>query len=112
MSKYFWLFIAILIFIAGYKIFPIYYNYFSIRGICQEHVDTYHKYGKQYVSKRVSESLNKLGIPEKQRQYRFIVTDEAVYLEIYYEDVAVFYDNYRKKFVFNHRCEGPLKTVY
>ena len=110
-SKYFWILVVIILFIIGYQVAPIYYNYFSIRSICQEQADRYHRYNKSYISNRIEEKLSALGIPKNQRRYNITVTDEAIYIDMYYEDVANFFDRYSKKFVFNHRCEGVLESV-
>lgn len=111
LSKYFWIIIIATLFVIGYKIAPIYYNYFSIRSICQEQVDRYHKYNRNYINKRVEEKLTRLGIPKDQRSHNITVTDEAVYIDIHYEDIANFFEKYKKKFVFDHRCKGVLESV-
>lgn len=111
LSKYFWILVVVILFVIGYKIVPIYYNYFSIRSICQEQVDRYHKYNKTYINKRLEERFARLGIPKNKRNHSITVTDEAVYIDIHYEDTANFFDKYTKKFVFDHRCEGVLESV-
>lgn len=111
LSKFFWVLVIVIMFIASFKVFPIYYNYLSIRSICQEQADRYHKYNKAYINKRIEEQLQKLEIPKNQRSHSITVTDEAVYIDIYYKDVANFFDKYQKNFTFNHRCEGVISSV-
>jgi len=112
LNKYFWALVIIILFVIGWKVVPIYYNYVSIRTICQEQADQYHKYGKQFTNSRLEEHLVKQGIPKNKRSYSISVTDDGVFINIHYEDIANFFDKYKKKFVFDYTCEGPLESVY
>ena len=109
----FWVVILAIIFYFGFKVAPIYYRgLFVMKGICKENVDVYHKYGREYVSTGLAENLDRAGITKDKRQYTISKSDGMVYVWIYYEDSATFFDRYTKHFEFEHECEGVLKSVY
>ncbi len=111
MKKVFWIVVITVVIYLGFKVGPIYYKAFMIRGICQHHADIYHRYNKTYIYKRLEEKLSALGIPKSQREYSLEATDDSVILEIYYRDTANFLDRYTKNFEFRHKCEGVLESV-
>lgn len=112
LSKYFWILVIVFVFLIGYKVVPVYYKYFAIRGICKEQVDRFHRYNKSYINQRLNENLVKLGIPKKNRSHNIAVTDDTVYIDIHYQEVVDFYGQYTRQFVFDHRCKGVTESVY
>jgi len=109
----FWLLIFAVAVYVGFKVIPIYYKgIIGLRGVCNENADQYHKYGKRWVSLRVSEDLTNIGIPKAKRKYFVDVTDESVIITINYRDQATFLDRYTKVFFFSYDCEGVLTAVY
>ncbi len=109
----FWFIILAVVLYLGFKVGPIYYKgMMGIRGVFEENIDKYHKYGKRWVSMRISEDLTKIGIPKAKRKYFVDVTDESVIITINYRDRANFLDRYTKVFFFSYDCEGVVKSVY
>lgn len=101
------------IFFAGFKVVPIIYKgTFGIRGVCKEYADQYKKYGREYVFKRIDESLDEKGMPADTREYSINVANDKVVIGIDYSDTADFFGKYAKTFNFSYECEGELKSVY
>jgi len=109
----FWVIILAFIFYFGFKVVPIYYRgVFVIKGICKENVDVYHKYGRSYVHSGLAENLDRAGVTKDKRQYNISKSGNSVYVWIYYEDSATFFDRYTQHFEFETECEGVLRTIY
>ena len=108
-----WLMIIMLIIYLGYATFPVYYKgTFGIRGVCKHNVELYHRYGELFVTDRINEDLDRLGIPKKKRDFSVSVLEDKVVVEIGYIDQINLLDRYRKKVEFYYECEGVLKSVY
>ncbi len=113
MKIIFWLIVIMLIVYLGYATIPLYFRgIFGIRGVCKQNVEVYHKYGMQFVGKRINEDLDNLGIPKEKRDFSVNVMEDKVVVEIGYVDQINILDRYRKKVEFYYQCEGVLKSVY
>ena len=110
-KKLFWILFLAIVFVILYQLVPIYYKALSLDGICQQNADIFHRYNKGYTKTRLSEDLDKIGIPPKQRETAITVTKDNVIVEIYYEDTADFFGYYKKDYVFVEECEGVLSSV-
>ncbi len=113
----FWILVLALIIYAGSKVAPIYYKgIIGIRAACKEEVEFYKKYGREFVIRRLDESLNEKGMPKDKRTYTVKVTDEAVIVTINYYDTAEFFGGKcrwcKRDFEFHYECEGELKSIY
>ena len=111
LKKFLWTLFLVFIFIFAYKVVPIYYKAFALEGLCKENADLFHRYNKTYISKKMDEELERLGIPKKQRETALTKTKDEIVVEIYYEDTADFFGYYRKNYVFIEECEGVLRSV-
>ena len=111
LSKILWVLVVILILIIAVKIVPIYHKAYSMRKLCQDYVDRQHRYGSEYITTRLNEEFDRIGIPKNQRDHKITVTEDAIILEIFYEDNANFFDYYDRDFKFYHQCEGVTESV-
>lgn len=107
-------FLAILLLLyVGFEVVPILYRgIVSIRGICKENADSYHKYGSGYISTAINDALTRTGIPPEKRRFSINLGEESVSITIVYFDQADFFGRYEKDFNFSYTCEGVLKSVY
>ena len=110
-KKLFWILFLVIFFVIAYQIVPIYYKAMSLEGICQKNADIYHRYTKNYTKQMLKEDLDRLGIPQNQRETAVNATKDSVIVEIYYEDTANFFNYYKKDFVFVRECEGVLSSI-
>jgi hypothetical protein len=113
----FWILVLVLAFYLGFKVVPIFYRgIFGIRAACKEEVEYYKKYGREFVVKRLNESLNEKGMPKDKRTYTVSVTDKAVVVTIDYYDTAEFFGGEcrwcKRDFEFHYECEGALRSVW
>ncbi|NIP31560.1 MAG: hypothetical protein GTO02_18710 [Candidatus Dadabacteria bacterium] len=107
----FWGTIVILLLVATFKIVPIYYRANELRNICKENADLYHRYNKKYIISSMEHEIEKLNIPRENIEYQLTKTKEAIFIELYYEDTANFFDKYEKDFEFYYKCEGVLESI-
>ena len=110
-KKIFYTAFVIVVAIILIKVAPIYYRGLSLKSICKENADIFHRYSAKYVRMSINERLDKLGIPKNQREIALTKTLENIVVEIYYEDEANFFDYYKKDFYFIEECEGVLDSV-
>ena len=110
-KKLMWTIFLVIVFILGYKLAPIYYRAFSLESVCQVNADLFHRYNAAYITQRLSEDLDRLGIPKNKRETALTKTKEAIIVEIYYEDTADFFGYYKKDYVFIEDCEGVLTSI-
>ena len=103
--------VFVIILIVAWQLVPIYYKAFSLDGICQQNADLVHRYSEGHIKQQLNEDLDKLGIPEKQRETAITKTKENIVVEIYYEDEADFFGYYKKDFVFVEECYGVLTSI-
>lgn len=111
----FWLVVLTALFYVGFKIAPVFFKgTIGIRGVCKEQVDLYKKYGREYVSKRIDESLTEKGIPPDKRTYTIEsdAGENRVTIRINYSDSVDFFGRYQKTFDFSYECEGKLRSIY
>lgn len=111
LKKLFWTLFLVFVFVVGYQLVPIFYKAFSLEGICQQNADIFHRYNAAYINQRLKEDLDRLGIPERQRETALTKTKDNIVVEIYYEDTADFFGYYKKDFVFIRKCNGVLTSV-
>ena len=52
--------------------------------------------------------MSSVGIPREKRGHNVTVTNEGVFVDIYYEDTADFFGQYYKDYEFEVDCEGVL----
>ena len=111
LKNIFTILVLVIVLIVCWSVVPIYYKALSLNGICQENADLVHRYNKIYVKQQLKEDLDRLGIPQKQRETAITKTNEKIIVEIYYEDTADFFGYYKKDFVFVEECDGVLTSV-
>jgi len=105
--------VFVAIFWIGYKSVPVLYKGFvTVPGVCQEGVDMYKTYGREFVLRDVGERLDTLGIPKDKRSVRLEREESRVYLTIYYSDVIDLYGKYRRVFYFDKTCESAVSSLF
>ncbi|MGQ0792852.1 MAG: hypothetical protein ACT4NX_02075 [Deltaproteobacteria bacterium] len=108
-----WILVLAAALYVAFQAGPILYKgTLGIRGVCKEYADQYKKYGREYIYKRITESLDEKGIPADNRDFTVNITEKSVVIEIFYSDTADFFGRYEKTFDFSYECEGELKSVY